>query len=318
MEIEPEAVPAPPVLSLDATEELNARTPLSWIRDALRQNTGAEVWHLVVAWIAFTGLTGTTWALHLRRFAGWSALPNHWGDRLSARDVWELAENGGWRQNPVGGLTLVMAILSLLWVLWAGWRLQARVVDLPHRLGPWLWGLVDALLIGAVPLLLPCILSLAILEWLGTWGLQGMGWMRLVLSPLLQATTVSAFMLQWWFCRLGRAYGAFEHPSEYARHLGHSFLRLWMHPVQWLLLLLGSAALRATLGFGALLIGWRWGGGTPTRVWGFLVLELIASALAAWILGAQLRISALFWNRDRRVREARRQLHAECSPGALT
>lgn len=315
METEVEPVPAPPALSLEATDELNARDPFSWLREALAQGTGGDVLHLMAAWTAFTALSGTAWALHLRTLAGWSALPNHWGDRITARDIWELAENGSWRQELVGAPTLWVSGLCLVWVFWAGWRLQARVVHLPHRLGPWLWGFLDALLIGAVPLLLAGVCAIGLWQWLGTSGLQGLGWLRLVLSPLFQATTLSAFMLQWWFCRLGRAYASMGTPAEYGRHLGHSFLRLWMHPVQWFFILFGAAALRALLGFGVLLIGWRWGGGTPARVWALLGLQVVASAAGAWLLGAQLRLGALFWAQDRRVREVRRQLRAAFSPG---
>jgi hypothetical protein len=308
-----EAVPAPPALSLEATEELNARTPFSWVREALDQGVGGDVLHLMTAWMAFSGLTGTAWAFHLRSLAGWSALPNYWGDRITARDIWELSENGGWSQEPLGTPTLVLAVLCLLWVLWAGWRLQARVVNLPHRLGPWVWGFFDAVLIGALPLLTLGLGTTLTWTWLGTSGIQGLGWMRLVLSPLLQATTVSAFMLQWWFCRLGRARGNLHSPSDYGRHLGQSFLRLWMHPVQWFVLLFGAATLRAAFGFGVLLLGWRWGGGTPARVWSLILLQLVASAAGAWILGAQLRICALFWRQDQKVRDARSLLRSAFS-----
>lgn len=313
MEIQQEEVPAPPPLSLDATDELSPRPPFFWIRESLSRGFGGDTLTLMVAWMAFTGISGAAWAWHLRNLSGWSALPNHWGDRLTARDVWELAVNGGWERNPIGSITAVLACLTMIWVLWAGWRLQARTVDLPSRLGPWVWGLLDALLL-APSLLLPLVGALAALEWLGNTGIQGLGWLALVGTPLLQATTFSAFMLLWWFSRLGRAQGLRGGIRGYGRHLGRGFLRLWMHPVQWFLLLFGSATLRALLGFGALLIGWRWGGGTTARVWSLLIMELIAAALGAWILGALLRLCALFWRHDDLVRDVRKQLK-EAFPG---
>lgn len=309
MEILLEPVPAPPALSLDAMGELSPRPPFFWIRESLGQGFGGDVLPLMFAWMAFTGVSSATWAWHLRQLSGWSALPNHWGDHLTARDVWELAVNGGWGDNPLGAVTALSAALALVWVFWAGWRLQARTVQLPSRLGPWFWGFLDALLL-APSLFLPLAGALALLKWAGNTGIQGLGWMRLVGTPLLQATTLSAFMLLWWFCRLGRAQGLTGGVRGYGRHLGRGFLRLWMHPVQWFLLLLGSAALRALLGFGALMIGWRWGGGTPARVWSLLLLELVAAAAGAWILGAQLRLCALFWRNDDLVRDLRNQLSA--------
>ena len=44
--------------------------------------------------------------------------------------------------------------LCLVWALWAGWRLQARVVQVRPGLGAWLWGALDAALIAALPLAL--------------------------------------------------------------------------------------------------------------------------------------------------------------------
>lgn len=302
-----DVVPAPPDLSLEATEDLHPRPPFAWVRPSLAPGLDGDTLHLMAAWTAFTLATGTAWALHLRELLGWSALSDHWGERLTARDLWELWENGGWQQDPLGAVPTLVGALSLLWVLWAGWRLQARTVDLPHRLGPWAGGALDALLLGA-PVAAATTLALEGLEWLGTTGITGLGWMNLVVGPLFKASAVSAWMVLWWFCRLDRAKGLPPGFRGYGTHLGHSFLRLWMHPVQWFLLLFGSAALRAGLGFGALAAGWRWGGGTSLRVWGLVVLQAFAAAGGAWILGILLRLTAHFWRQDCRVREARQQL----------
>lgn len=309
MESSQDEIPAPPSLSLEATDDFSPRPPFFWIRQALAQGFRGGTLHLMLAWMTFTGVTSAAWALHLQDLTGWSALPNHWGDRLTARDVWELAENGGWGDHPLGTTTTLMAGLAMIWILWAGWRLQARAIDLPARLGPWCWGVLDALLL-APSLLVPLAGALVALEWLGTTGIQGLGWFRLVVAPLLQATTVSAFMVLWWFSRLGRAQGLSEGIRGYGRHLGRVFLGLWMNPVQWFMLLFGAATLRALLGFGVLLVGWRWGGGTPMRVWSQLGLWLLAAGAGAWLLAALLRLCAMFWHHDGRVREMRNSLKA--------
>ena len=49
-------------------------------------------------------------------------------------------------------------------------------------------------------------------------------------------------------------------------------------------------------------------GGTERRVEAFLLLELLAAAINAWLLGWFLRLVALFWKQDERVRDARQEL----------
>jgi hypothetical protein len=75
--------------------------------------------------------------------------------------------------------------------------------------------------------------------------------------------------------------------------------------VQWSLLALGGAVLRSLLPFLVLLLAWRMGGGTPFRVWLFLLLQLLVTALNGWLLGWLLRATARFWSHDAIVRDAR-------------
>jgi hypothetical protein len=136
-------------------------------------------------------------------------------------------------------------------------------------------------------------------------GLDGLGWAALFGRPLVWMSLVAALNLQWWFCRLGRSAGL---ARGYRVHLGDCFMQLWSHPIQWGLLSIGGAALRALLPFLLLLLAWRLGGGTPFRVWLFLVLQLLVTALNGWLMGWLLRIAALFWSHDALVRDARADL----------
>ena len=99
--------------------------------------------------------------------------------------------------------------------------------------------------------------------------------------------------------------------------MGHAFLRMWMHPLQWTGLLLGASAIRVILHGGALLLGWRLGGATPGRVWILVLLQLLATLAGAWIQGVLLRAAARFTFHDAAVREARAALAASASGAAL-
>jgi hypothetical protein len=52
-----------------------------------------------------------------------------------------------------------------------------------------------------------------------------------------------------------------------------------------------------------LLLAWRMGGSTTFRVWLFLLLLLIVTAVNGWLLGWLLRTTSLFWRHDALVRE---------------
>jgi hypothetical protein len=110
---------------------------------------------------------------------------------------------------------------------------------------------------------------------------------------------VAVLNLQWWICRLGRAAGL---SRGYRAHLADSFLGLWNHPIQWGLLTVGGVALRTLLSFLVLLLAWRLGGGTTFRVWLFLLLQLLVTAMNGWLMGWLLRVTARFWRHDATVR----------------
>ncbi len=268
-------------------------------------------WQLMAAWAAFQVLTSLVWAKHLRGFAGigsspgGSALPNNWGEHLTAKDIWELMENGGMKHEPFGSALPLLAIICLVWVFWSGWCMQADLLGFRARLKHWFFGMLDALLIGLLPLGIVFGLVRWVLSRLGATGIQGLGWAALIGIPLITMAFVSALGLQWWLCRVDRGAGS----SGLLRHWGRSFLRLWMHPVQWTGLVLGGVALRAGLAFLAIWIGWHLGGGSASRVRLFLLLELLSAAINAWLLGWFLRLAALFWRQDEKVRNVRLELN---------
>jgi hypothetical protein len=261
---------------------------------------------LMAGWLAFSLASGVFWAVHLRGLVGQSALANYWGELLTARDLWELAANGGMRQHWTGPWVPLAAGLALLWFLWAGWRLQADAIGRPARLGPWFWGLVDALVIGAGPLaLLAGLLALGCAR-LGATGIPVLGWLGWVLGGLVRLAFFSALFVQWWLCRLDRAVqpagpclGSW---GRLAGHLGLSFRRFWRFPAQWLTLILGGVVLRTGLTLLALGLSWRMGGGTLPKVWACLVLQLAVVAVNAWLLGWFLRLGALFLDHEATVR----------------
>ena len=57
-----------------------------------------------------------------------------------------------------------------------------------------------------------------------------------------------------------------------------------------------------------LVLVWRMGGSTSFRVWLFLLLLLLVTAINAWLMGWLLRAVAHFWIQDVLVRDARAAL----------
>ncbi len=192
--------------------------------------------------------------------------------------------------------------LGLVVVLWCGWRMQAETAGTRPRLGPWLLGGLDTLLIGVVPLgSVAWLLDLGLAR-AGATGIDALGWAAFFGRPLLWMTLVATLNIQWWLCRLGRSAGL---ERGYRTHLAVSFMGLWSHPIQWGLLSAGGATLRALPPFLVLLLAWRLGGGTTFRVWLFLILQLLVTAANGWIMGWMLRLAARFWAHDVRVQDAR-------------
>ena len=119
---------------------------------------------------------------------------------------------------------------------------------------------------------------------------------------------MSAFFLQAWLCRLDRA-SAPGRPL--GTHLRRSFLRLWVHPIQWTVLVLAGVVIRMGLPFLVLLLGWRLGGGSLVRVWSLLGLQALVVLVNAWLIGWFLRVTAHFWRNDEAVQTVISDLEAQ-------
>ena len=309
-----------PALQLDSKDPLAPRAPWTFLIQAIPGGFSGPGLGLMASWAAFFLCTNTFWALHLKALAGWSFLPNYWGELLTFRDLWELAENGGLKDHLTGPVLPVAAALGCLWFLWAGWRVQTTRVGLPPRLGAWAWGFLDAVLIAALPMFLVSHLLVSFFNLLGATGIQSFCWLEYVGGTLVRLACLSAFFLQWWLCRLGRAGHAGQGwrlgswPSL-GTHLAQQFLGLWRHPVQWTVLVLGGVVVRIGLTLLVLVLAWRMGGGTALRVWCFLLLELVAVLANAWLLGWFLRVSALFGHHDAAVKGEIRRLEASVAAG---
>jgi hypothetical protein len=217
-------------------------------------------------------------------------------------------ENGGLGGHWTGPWVALAGAITLVWVLWAGWGVQAETAGRPATFGPWLWGLADALVVGLAPLAVVAAACLWALGRLGATGLPAFGWLDWVGGALVRLGFASALFVHWWLFRLARAGGpdGFRLGSwrRLGAHLVLGLVRFWRHLGHWLALVLGGAVLRAGLSLAALGLGWRLGGGTVPRVVVCLLLDVLAVLANAWLLGWFLRLVALFLRHDQAVRAA--------------
>ncbi len=292
------------------------RGPWSFLGAALAGGLRGWGLQLLAGWLCFHVLTSALWAAHLKALAGWSALPSYWGELITVRDLWDMAVNGGLKDQWTGPWVPLAALGAMAWFLWASWKVQARAAGVPARLGAWLWGFVDALFLAALPLALLGSAIFWVLSALAGTGIQGLGWLDWVGGVLIRLAFVSVFFLQAWLCRLDRAAAPgwnLGGARALGRHLRGSFLRLWTHPIQWTALVAGGVVVRTGLPFLVLLLGWRMGGGTPVRVWSLLGLQALAVLVNAWLIGWFLRVTALFWRNDSAVEAVIMDLEAQAS-----
>jgi len=282
-------------------ESLAPRGPWSFVWETSGGGFTRNGLFFILSWVAFQWGVPSLWAVHLRRLAGNSALPHYWGERLNARDIQEMLQNGGLQQAWTGFWMPVFGILAFILILWYGWRLQAEEVHLEARWQPWMLGGVDTALIGLVPLGGLTWLILEALALLGATGIPGLGWLALVGQGLAPLCLGSTLMLQWWICRVARA----SRPgTPLGQHLLGAFSCLWSSPLQWASLILGGVVVRMGLQGSVLLLAWRWGGGSTLRVWTFLLLQGVAAAVNAWLIAWFLRLVARHGHRDARIRQA--------------
>jgi len=301
--------------TIHTEEALAPRAPWSLLVSAAPGGFTRWGWGLMTGWMLVLLGPALAWAGHLRRAAGWSALANHWGESLSARDIWELWENAGLKHRLTNSPTVHLFGLGMIIVLWCGWRMQAENAGVKARLGPWLLGALDTILIGFLPLGVVAWLADSVLAQFGGSGLDALGWIAFFGRPLVWMALMAALNLQWWLCRLGRAAGL---SHGYPTHLANCFTGLWFHPIQWGSISVGGAALRSLLPFLVLLLAWRMGGGTTFRVWLFLLLLLFVTAVNGWLMGWLLRATALFWRHDAIVRETHATLEGSVREAQIT
>jgi hypothetical protein len=294
--------------TIHADEALAPKGPWKFIARAARG--GFSFWgvQLILAWAAFQTLTSLSWTEHLGAKLGNSSLANNWGELLTARDLWEIMENGGLRHSPLGFWTTVIGIAAILWALWAGWKVQTEIVGVKASLASWLIAMPVALALGYLPLLALHASLWNTLAFLSGLGIQFLGWVNLFGGALLRMAFASALLLQWWLCRIDLAHQTPRNTQEWLAHLKDSALRLWTSPVQWGNIVIFGVAARVGLAYGVLFIAWEWGGQTLDLLWAFALLQAAAAAINAWIIGWTLRLTALYWKHDVEVRSEIRSL----------
>jgi hypothetical protein len=290
-------------MSIHTDEALAPRGPWAFLGAALPGGFTAAGWGLLEGWGLLALVPAFFWAGHLLSYTsyagGYSGLPAHWGEQIGAKDIVDLFKNGE-VHAPIGFMAGAFFLLGLILVFACGWRMQAKRAGLHGTFTAWILGLVEAMLVGFVPLGIVYGLAFAGLSLLTGHGVPMLSWTAFVLKPLAGLAFVSALNVQWWLLRLGRE----GSQQEFGTHLGHGFLRLWSHPVQWFVLVVGGAALRLALHGLVLWTAWRMGGSSVGRVWAFAGLELAAAVVNGWILGWMLRVAALYWRHDLEVRRA--------------
>ncbi|HJW33312.1 MAG TPA: hypothetical protein VJ505_08110 [Holophagaceae bacterium] len=304
---------APPPSPLDLDETLSPKGPWSFLRAALPGGFSGPGLGLILGWLLASLPPAFFLARHLVGLAGHSGMPVHWGERLDAKELMELWWNGEWRHQPLPAWALVFLLLGLGVALWSGWRMQADRLNREATFGPWFKGALEALLLGPLPLYLPVMVGIFILKIFGERGIDSFAWLLFIFRPLFWFAWSGACFLQWALLRVARLD---PERGGWFKHLGHSFQRLWLHPLQWGALILGGSALRLFLHGTALAIGWRMGGATLGRVWMLVLLQLIAVAASAWTLGWVLRVAALFTVHDAYIRRERAALEAAVNQGA--
>jgi len=302
-------------------EGLGPRSPLSFLGEALTGALRPSARKFVLAWVLLQSLPALFWSFHLRSIAGSSALPSFWGEILRAAELWDFWTHGAEGRSLLGPLLPWTFLVLMFWTLWAGWKHQAETVGLPGRFGSWIWGLADALVIGLLPLSFLAFMAKRALSWMGSTGIEGLGWANLLGSAFIAFVVPATLMVQWWLCRLNREQegqgwrlGGW---STLGRHLGQSFLRLWSNPAQWFLLIGGGVLLRGGLHALVLLLAWRLGGGGLGKVWGFALLQILVAAVNAMFIAWLLRLVAHFWRQDHHVRTEIRNLERNARSGGL-
>lgn len=294
---------------------LGPRGPWKFLKEAAPGGFNDSGKWLMAGWLILALAPAFLWASYLMGHTqvgnGWSAMPTHWGEQLNAKDLVELFDRGE-VHGPLGFGASTALIIGFVLVLWASWKHQAGAAGLRHRVGPWIGGAFDTVLLG-IPFLLVFLITSAFLGYLGGLGVPALSWIAFFGRPILALATLSTLMIQWWLMRLNRLE---RKGLTWFGHAKLGFLRMWGHPVQWFVLAVGLAMLRLAIHAAVIEFAWRLGGGSVGRVWLFVGLEALAALIGAWTLGWLLRATALFWRHDQAVRRAVAELEAASTAGA--
>ncbi|HJV90843.1 MAG TPA: hypothetical protein VJ623_11100 [Holophagaceae bacterium] len=303
---------APPPSPLDTDEALTPRGPWSFLRESVSGGFTPSGLGLIAGWLLAALPPAFFLARHLVDLAGHSALAIHWGERLDTRELLELWWNSPWRHQPLPFWALLSLLVGLALSLWSGWKMQAEQLVRQATFGPWFKGALEALLLGPLPLYLPLYVGVFLLKAFGERGIDSFAWLLFLIRPLFWLAWSGACFLQWSLLRVGRLEAR---SAGWLGHLRDSFLRLWLHPLQWGALIFGGALLRILLHGGALVLGWRMGGAALGRVWILVGLQLVAHVVGAWSLGWLLRVAARFTAHDAHIRRERAALEAAVRAG---
>ncbi|MBI3130347.1 MAG: hypothetical protein HYZ13_03230 [Acidobacteria bacterium] len=303
---------APPPSPLDTDETLTPKGPWSFLRASLPGGFSGSGLGLLIGWLLAGLPPAFLLARHLVGLMGHSAMAAHWGERLNVRELLELWWNGNWQHQPMPAWALVFLLLGLGISLWSGWKMQAEQLGREATFAPWFLGGLEAILLGPLPLYLPLFLGVFLLKAFGERGIDSFAWLLFIFKPLFWLAWSGACFLQWSLLRVGRLD---QDRGGWLRHLRDSFLRLWLHPIQWGGLILGGVALRVVLHGGALALGWRMGGAALGRVWLLVLLQALATLIGAWTLGLVMRVAARFTAHDAHIRRERAALEATAKEG---
>lgn len=294
---------------------LGPKGPWRFLKEAAPGGFNASAKWLMLGWLILAVAPAFLWATYLMSHtqvgSGWSAMPAHWGEQLNAKDLVELFDRGE-VHGLLGFGASTALIVGFVLVLWASWKHQAAAAGLRHRVGPWIGGALDTILLG-IPFLVVFLITSVVLGYLGGLGVPALSWLAFFGRPILALATVSTLMIQWWLMRLNRLE---RKGLTWFDHAKLGFIRMWGNPVQWFTLAVGLSLLRLALHAAVIELAWRLGGGSVGRVWLFVLLEALATLIGAWTIAWLLRTTALFWRHDQAVRKTIAELEAASTAGA--
>jgi len=306
-----ETIPERPTTIHESTGPV-PRGPRGFLLKAVPGGFSSQGLQLIAAWVAFQFFTTIRVALRLSNAAGHSQIADDWGKTLTARGLWEVMGQGqvadAAPQALIDPWVVAVGAAAMLWAIWAGWKVQARVAGVAAGLTPLLLSIPTALCIGWLPLWALHAALWGTLGLLASSGIQFLCWLDFIASPLLHLCFASSLLVQWWLCRADLGQRVPRDIREWTGHMKESFARLWLHPIQWGTIVFLGVSVRTGLSFSAMLLACLWGGQSLSTLWTLFAVQALAAAANAWIIGWTLRTTALYWKNDAEVRATIREL----------